>query len=280
MRTFIQISGGFPIATTAAVLLSLLAFACDTQVEPFLSDREPPVHVVNGVLDAARDTQFVRVQAVKRTIEPAPAVLGEMEVQSSNSFEAPISWRDSVIVLDDGSTGHLFFAVFRPAAGATYRLRVSGAAGSTTVATTVPPEPEMEILPPTGTKSITQTIAFSDRRGPPPNLRVVYDVEHPVTLEQREFAYSYRTFGRSMGQRWEFDVLLSVDRRRIDDDFELAPADSILRLNSALVTFELQSPEWDSVGVSAEPGFFGAIGVYDVPLEWPDSIRTKLRFLP
>jgi hypothetical protein len=235
---------------------------------------------VNGTLDVARDTQYVRVQRLRRTTEAVPATVDEFVVTSSAEGSPETIWRDSIVVLDNGNSGHLFSAVFRPLSGESYTIRVSDSGGTTEVTTTVPPEPPLVVDPPSFGSAVTQTIMLVGRSERPPELRVVYDVTHPVTMERREFAYAYNASGRNSSVGWEFDVFLSSDRNRIDADLHLQARDSILVLHSVRVSFELLSADWADAESSIDPGFFGAVGVYDLPWILDDDTRVALRFTP
>jgi hypothetical protein len=264
----------------AAIWVGLFATACDTQVEPFLEDFAPPRHIVNGFLDASRDTQYVRVQRLRRTTEAAPAIPDEFVVTSVVEGLPETTWRDSIVALDDGNSGHLYSAVFRPVAGDTYTIRVSDSGDTTELETTVPEEPALVVDPPSTGSAITQTIMLVGRNERPPELRVVYDVTDPVSMERREFSYPYNGVGRNLSVGWGFDVFLSSDRNRIDIDLGATANDSLLMLNSVRVSFELLSSDWAIAQGSRVPSFFGAVGVYEIPWLLDDSTRLALRFMP
>jgi len=261
-----------------ALLLLLATTACETNVEPFLDQIAAPVHVVDGVLDAADSTQFIRVQRVRRTGGLPNTVPGEFDVTSVASGGGElVVWTDSIITLNNGATAHLYHARLRPLVGMTYAIRVADSLGVTEVTTTLRDAPELIALPPENDPAITQELVLAELTERPPELRVRYTVTTPEG-QTHEVSYPYLPFGSRRPSGWSFEVFLQSDRNRIGLDLGRPPAETSLVLNDIRLVFELESEDWDDAADPDTPGFLGAIGVYELPWELPDTTRVALRF--
>lgn len=158
----------------ASLLLALLLAGCDDAFDPFVE--APQRFALYGFLDARQDTQFVRVQPVAdETREPR---LGETALTSTALGSGTVeAWQDSLVTLDDGSLGLLFFAAIRPTPGEVYRIEVEGARGAEErVEVTMLAEPPMMVHQPAQIGDvISQRLQLlSDL--PPEDVRVVYSV--------------------------------------------------------------------------------------------------------
>ena len=132
------------IAWISLVAIPLVA-GCDSSVHPFVPEERP--FTLWGILDAAVDTQFVRVF----TIEEQPgihrpdhpdAVVTSTDLVAGESREWTYRRRE----YDDGTVGHLYWSPFRPRHGHRYRIDVRRSDGETSTATvTVPPEVDVTI---------------------------------------------------------------------------------------------------------------------------------------
>ena len=253
-----------------ALALAVTLVACDTTVNPFLDDLEPPLHVVDGFLDGNADLQQVRVQRLRRRSDLPTATLGEFSVTSiAEPSGVTTVWRDSLITLDDGSMGHLFSAPLTPLPGIRYRLRVSDSTGTTEVSTTVPSVPGSFYFPPDFFPTVTQLTILRDVGDRPPELALRYEVTEPEDSSRHIFTYEYLSPGRPRVSGWEFTLFLGSDRRRIGATLGRADNDTLLILNSVSIVFELPSSEWQQLTSNGRPsGFFASIGSYslDVPV--------------
>lgn len=266
-----------PLATSLAT--ALLLFGCQTQVEPFLDEFAPPIHIVDGFLDGATDQQRIRVQRIRRSTNQQTITLDEFAVEST-AVETAVetTWRDSLIELSDGSTGHMFLANFRPQPGTTHRLTVRDETGETTVSTTVPDVPRTALGPILLEPAVTQPFLFANRRSAPPGLAVSYEVTVPETSERHYFSFSYGTAGRNISGAWEVYLFLLADRNRIGSLLGRPTSDTLLVLNSVNVTFELLSDEWEARDAPGrrDVGFFGSVGSYAVPVPVDGVTRAFL----
>ena len=158
------------------LLLALLAAGCDDAFDPF-AEGEGRFALV-GFLDARQDTQFVRVQPI--VAESREARLGEATLTSTALGSGAVrAWEDSLVTLDDGSPGLLFFAVFRPLPGERYRLEAEGETGQETIEVAMPGSDPPGVAPPVEIGGvISQRLRFlTDLR--PTDVRVVYTVRLP-----------------------------------------------------------------------------------------------------
>jgi hypothetical protein len=125
-------------AALLAVALAVLAAGCDTSVDPIRgSDR---VYSIYGILDAAADTQFVRVEALRDgTPIGAPDTLDARVTLREMNTDREISLRDSFATVGPGIPTYLFWTAASLSPGATYRLTVERSSGGTSSATTTLP---------------------------------------------------------------------------------------------------------------------------------------------
>jgi len=140
----------------ALPLLAGLAFlptgGCSTvEVDPFL---EPDRYfTVYGAFDMDFLTQYLRVIPIDQKIGVTDEELDATATTTDMSTGQIWTWRDSVFVFTDGSTGHVFTTRFRVQAGRTYRTEVVRSDGAMTWAeTTVPSQPHAVM----GAASITR----------------------------------------------------------------------------------------------------------------------------
>ena len=247
--------------SVAVLLLSAALFGCETAFDPFVA--EPEGFALTGFLDARRDTQFVRVQPLAdREIE---AVLGDIRFTSTDLASGTQRvWQDSLVTLDDGTTGLLFFAVFRPDAGATYHVEATGEGRASRADVPLPAEPEVEVLNPVqiGT-TISQRLVLATEQAPV-EAEVVYAVRRADTGEAATFTFGYEA--RPVFDGEGFDVLVSLSRNAgvIRNALGVAPDDTEaiellgLRLHYALV-------EAEAAAVEGGVGAFGAAAGFERP---------------
>lgn len=189
----------------------LMLAACDDAFDPFVeSDR---TFALYGFLDARRDTQFVRVQAITEQEEPGSTVAARV-TSTDLVTEETIAWRDSLIQLEDGMLGTVFFAVFRPEAGRAYRIEATrpdepGAASEVVVM--LPAElpletPEPEVI---GGDIVQRLTLPSDL--PPENVRVTYTVQR-VEAGSDPVGFSFDRNAQPVVGGGALDVLVPLSR--------------------------------------------------------------------
>lgn len=238
---------------------------CDNTLVP-LAEGGAVHFTVSGFLDTAADTQFVRVGAVRVSGLPGEEDGTDMTVQTTalGSGETHV-WQDSLVRLDDGTTGHLFFAAFQPQAGETYTLVVQGTQDRRTEATTrIPDRPVLETeAPENDSLEVRQGIRFLGVADTPWDLQVAYRVRLPESLQTRQISIGYG--GRRQGNAWFEEVRLVRDQRLVLGRLNYPATNRPLGLVEVGATIELTSPEWqghNGFNIKNGAGFFGAIGRY------------------
>lgn len=206
------------------LLLALLAAGCDDGFDPFVEDER--AFALHGLLDARRDTQFVRVQDLQAPGGEVPERLAARLTSTDLEDGTRVEWRDSLLVLAGGARGHLFFAPFRVEAARSYRLEaVAEAGGASTATVLVPAPPEVEERPPVVlSRAVTQTLVLVDEAQPLLEASVVYRARHLETGASASLEVPYRAIRGAEGQR--VFVELSRDAARLREALGVAPEDS------------------------------------------------------
>ena len=227
-----------PRAAALGLALVLLAGACDNTVQPFAEDADA-LFTLSGFLSTAADTQFVRVEPVRRAAAPPPLAPLDAAVTTTRlETGATVAWRDSLVRLDDGTTGHLFYAVFRPEPGAAYRLDVRRPDGrGTSAVTRVPDVRDARIEPPAvdSLGNLKQTV-FWPGAGFVTELTLRYEVIDRSTGDSAAVALPYAPYGERFGQGWRIIIHLERDYRLVLAGLELPQRDSLLILRGLDLT--------------------------------------------
>lgn len=153
--------------TTLGILVAAAFLAsCETAVNPLIG--EPRPFTIWGLLDAAADTQRVRIFSIEG--EPGidrPGNLDAAVTTTDLETGETLSWTPYKVAYGDSVTGHLFEAAFRPVHGRRYRLDVTRSDGAVSSATVrVPPEVDFTLE-----RSDTSPRVYAYVRGDPlPNL--------------------------------------------------------------------------------------------------------------
>lgn len=152
---------------TLGVLIAVAFLAsCETAVNPLIG--EPRPFTVWGLLDAAADTQRVRIFSIEG--EPGVDRPGNPDASvTTTDLETgeTLSWTPYRITYGDSITAHLFQAVFRPVHGHRYRLDVTRSDGAVSSATVkVPPEVDFTIE----RSDLSPRMSVYVRGNPLPNL--------------------------------------------------------------------------------------------------------------
>lgn len=262
--------------TPIFLLLALLLAGCDESFDPFVGEDERVA--LHGFLDARQDTQFVRVQPIAdETREPR---LGEADLTSTALGSGTMrTWQDSLVTLDDGSAGLLFFAAFRPVPGEVYRIEAEGDDGAEErVEVAMPAEPPLTASQPVEVGGvISQRLTLlSELR--PEEVRVIYTVRlpggEPVDVTVQDEA-------QPVFEGSGFDVLvgLSRDVGTVRSALGLTPEDEQpVELLGLRLRYVLQDPMravvedgLGAIGVAAafegswvlDPGFVEELGYVD-----------------
>jgi len=149
----------------AGVFVTLsIATGCDTRLDPF---QESDLHFsVFGYLDAAADTQYLRITPLRDSIALSPGPLDAVARLENLSSGRQILLHDSLFRFED-RIAYNFWSAQPVEHGATYRLTVtrSDGAASTATVTLPPPFPE-------------PTLAFPQQPNLPPSALTV-SIEMP-----------------------------------------------------------------------------------------------------
>ncbi len=292
----------------ALVLSAVFLFGCESAVDPYVGTTEP--YTLWGVMNSDADTQLVRVFSIER--EPGIDRPGDIDAAVSSTDLTTgehVEWRHREVTFEEGETGHVFWAPFRPQHGHDYRLEVVRSDGSRSTAdVTVPPPVEIELntaverstlpvriigdaphiigvevryeannLPP-------ETAWPLDRKAHPP-------VTHPVDV-------SYQDEVQRVEDGWAFDIKMQRDYEIVQSEYEGAclvtagaPGIVLRRVELRLVAADSAWYPPDGIfdpEVLIQPnalsnvengfGFFGAGQV--VRLRWlpPREVRDRLGY--
>lgn len=259
-------------ARTAALVLALLCCGCDNTLTPFAD--EPEVYFgVYGYLDMAADTQFVRVNALRPNIlDPTLAAPLDAVVTTTDEEQGTVVvWQDSVVTLDDGTFGHLFFARFDVRAGATYRLEVRRPDGRTTTATTnVPPAPSLDVGAVLGdVASLSQQVTLLGVPVQPWRLQMYYTVAEPGETPAT-FEILYGNAGRSTINGWQVEIFLKRDQKSILRSLNRNQTDTSVLFFGLEIEVQEPNAVWDNPALSQVEhghGFFAAMSRVRIPWE-------------
>ena len=273
-----------PIIVVIVVALGLISSACDNTVDPFTRDQEE-YFVLYGYLDMAADTQMIRINPVTRTlghqVDYSEITVGSTLLETAES----VVWRDSLIELDDGDTGLLFYACFSPRPGGTYRIDVRGDEGLTTSAhTTVPETPMLTASEPDinvfGLISLQVVI---NEIWTPRKLGVQYRVIPIGSASTETHLITYHGLGYPGTQGWEIVVQLQRDFHTLLRDVYPSSDDTTMTFVSAGLVFDLLSEEWQDqeaeLNIVNGHGFFGSIGRFYSELTLDSSTLLEIGYL-
>ncbi|HEX7071030.1 MAG TPA: hypothetical protein VF190_09500 [Rhodothermales bacterium] len=267
----------------AIVLLGTMVFlGCENAVDPFSeTDGSTPFYVF-GYLDTASDTQFVRVEAIRQSHDPDAGIPPTSVRTTASSTGETVVWRDSIVTLTDGTTGHLFFATFRAVAGERYELTVERADGARATATTdVPTEPQTTVdTARVVSNEVVQTVTLAGMSAEPAEIALVYRVsrgdEQPI-----EIVVDYANRAEVVDGSLTVRVRLSDDRERVAQMLGESASSPEPTLHEVSLRLTLLSSEWatpEAVHVENGRGFWGAVGRFSIMWQLPPHILRRLSF--
>lgn len=222
-----------------SLLLALAGLAgCSDAFDPFVPAASPFALV--GSLDARQDTQFVRVEVLaERDRDPQ---LGDARLTSTDEGTGAVRvWTDSLVTLRDGSVGLVAFAVFRPEAGAVYRIEAEAPDGARTRALVAMPRPG-DLVPEAprevaGVVSQLLTLAGAEE---PERVTVTYTVRRTGTERRIDFDTDYTPRPPIQGVGFDLLVGLSRDADRIRSIFGILPGETDLL--AVRLRYEIEDP--------------------------------------
>lgn len=254
----------------SAALVTLLAsfthVACDNSVDPFAESTR--YYAIFGFLDADRDSQYVRIEPTRGNPELGVVRFDVASVITTDLMSGEVRvWADSLIELEEGGVGLLYYGVFRPIRGHTYRIDIRRSDdASTTALTTVPEDPPLSVRKPDRSflGSLEQGLLFGELARRPEKIVVNYAVTYGVLVEPLEVKLPYNVFGVPEGTGWRVIVRLTRDRSAVIDRLGLKPTDQVA-LHTVSIDLRLLSSDWPLVdpglaetNVTNGFGFFGS----------------------
>ncbi len=257
-----------PIRVASLLLPALMLGACDAAFDP-VTESETAFFAVYGFLDTAADTQFVRVSPLRPLLEvaadpPVPRV-------STTLLETGerVAWQDSLVRLDDGAAGLLFFARFRAHPGSRYRLEVRRADdGLTQAVTRVPPSPTLRtgVVTRAPTGDFVQEVTWTGLTRRPADATLRYHLVRPGAAEAEVVTFTFNETGMPAPDGWTFTVNLSQDRFAILNLLDRPPLDTTIALLGLDMEIRERSEEWlrpdAPLNILNGFGFFGAVATF------------------
>lgn len=252
-------------------LLLLAAVGCDNSVEPFAATTRH--FAIYGFLDAASDTQYVRIEPTRPLPDAASAPeFGIARVSTTDEMtQEMMVWRDSTILLEDGQEGLLYWAPFQAVEGHRYLIEVVREDGASSRASNVVPDlTTKEIRRPSRTfrGTFEQSLILPEVFRRPESITMNYLVTLDADEDPVLITLDYNVFGVRIADGWKIDVRLTRDRERIQSRLGV-PSTAILRLYDVSVTLRLLSEDWPAIGsdergsnVEEGFGFFGAAATH------------------
>ena len=262
-----------------------MTIGCDNEFSPFAESSADESIVVNGFLDFNADTQFVRIQVVRREIE-RDASLGDglTAVLKNINTGTDFLMTDSILTLETERKVHLFYLQEPVEAGSNYELEVTGINGGRSVhSTNLPvrgsflPAPVENIA---SQEPIVQPIRLSDLDRQPHNVTVIYTVLRNGTGEPIEVSFPYDNFlvAENNGFNYTIDVRLGIDRTNVIAALSLPQTDATTVLQNISLSYELFSDEWSQESVPTDVSFFGSAATFDETWTLPDVALSALMY--
>ncbi len=256
-----------------AIVLSMslscgIFVACDTGVDRFSDAESNFAFNVTGAIATEADTQFVRVQRIRNTVDPLQGNLNAIVTLSETNSGRAVTMTDSLVILSDGNKDHLLFAIFDVSAGFRYHLRIEGADGDVAIATTtVPDEPSLVVMPATtvGTRTL-QSVSWNGLTKTPENAVVFYKVARSAAEPPQTVEFPYTLRGRLVRDGWIAELRLSDDLRIVRQQLEIPQGDDQAVFHGISMRLRIPSPEWsgslEGRNIEGGVGFFGSVGVF------------------
>jgi len=240
-----------------------LLSACDDTFAP-VTENPTNFFALYGFLNSDADTQFVRVNPVRPMLDPAsrPTDVRVFSTQVDTGERLP--WRDSLVVLDDGTTGLLFYAPFRATRGSSYLLEVQDAAEHTTEAITEVPLPlSVRVDSLAQPFEFIQYVTWLNQQHMPAQTTLRYTVAPSPSSPPVQITLPFSDLGRPTAGGWAFAINLSRDRTALLSQLNRPATDSSVILFDLEMEIEQRSEEWlnpnTPFNIQNGFGFWGAI---------------------
>lgn len=232
-----------------------------------------------GALDPSSDLQALRVVPIEREIgtdggAPIDATMTSTDLTTG----ATTSWRDSVVTFENGTSGHVFLADFRPQYGRRYRISVERSDGAATVARIrVPPlvDPFRET-----TNVVAGNVLYPTLWPGAPqlnNIQVTYLLENG-NCDRFSMTIPFEGDAEPFEFGWRTTIRLADDADRILGSLDNRPH-AVARIT---LSAEVASEDWRPPGgvfdpeIFIEPGTFSNVeggfgfvgGSYEAETDW------------
>ncbi len=126
-------------STLGVVLMALFSAGCDESVDPFIGTDLP--YTIWGFLNAASDTQYVRVFSISDELVPARGPIDAQVFSTDLTTGQRQQWSYEQVQFDSLVQGHIFWSPFRAEHERRYQLEVIRSDGARSSATVTVPSP-------------------------------------------------------------------------------------------------------------------------------------------
>ena len=267
------------------LFVGLSLSACENAIEPLAEDSDSYVFI-NGFLDTAADSQFVRLNGLRPSILGAPRDLEGVRVTTFDlTSQTEVVWKDSTIVLDSGEDATIYVGLFGAEENHIYDFVVERPGfESATARTAIPVTPVIYAEEPTGNAILlTQSIFLNHLFTEPHTLQVKYDVFVPERGRLESFFLPYAGDAKSYSNGKTFDVFLYRDQEVINFSLGRTDTDPPLGLRRIAVQVDVESEEWfnrtDPTNLHFAHGFFGSVGRFDLGWALSSDTVQKMEFV-
>ncbi|MBL7979643.1 MAG: DUF4249 family protein [Bacteroidetes Order II. Incertae sedis bacterium] len=255
---------------------------CDNTIQPYIQNA--PIRVsVYGYLDTARDTQFVRVTALKRADGRGLYEVGGVKTIVKSTGQTLV-WRDSLITATNGEKEHLFYAIFRAQAGESYTLKVTDTTGyEASAETTIPTTPLVSVQSPArdvGLGWIQRVLVQTSIL--PYRAKVWYRAAKDDTTPPAAFRFDYHTAGELNAGQWNVPIKLQNDCFRVADMLNISNGLRIYGISVEGVQLDaqweqrLRKPNMPLQNVANGIGFWGSQNRYVVTWKIPPETLRQM----
>lgn len=274
-----------PCRHVLILILLLFVSACSDSFDPVATTGDE-FYALYGVLDTAADTQFVRVSPVRATARPPTPPLDGMVSSVAERAQKQTTWQDSLVQLDDGTTGFLFFTTDEVERGETYALTVRRSDGAETRARLRLPSPrhlEPRDVDETFSGQLRQYVVWQGLDAAPHRATMQYLVQEPGAAAPQWVALPVEDRGRRVPDGWEVEVELSVDRALLlQQALGRSSEDTTVVLRGLGMALAERTEEWrlddPSSRIENGFGFFGGIVHHEDAWTLPPDVIEDLGF--
>ncbi len=265
------------------LFLSLFLFlaACSSDFDPIV-DNDNEFFSIYGYLDTRSDTQFVRISPVRETAA-LPLEAGNVVVSSRNEATGDeVVWQDSLVQLDDGTNGFLYYAPMAVTHSERFQLSIRRNDGATTETRVTLPDPTTA-----ATDSVRrfldeyeQIVIWNDFAETPHNATVQYTVVIPGN-DPATITLPIGDDGEAVDDAWALHIPLSRNRNEVLSRLNRPVQGTNIILCSVRMTVDEFGPEWKrpQTDVTNGFGFFGAVVHHSVSWTLTEDVRTEIGYL-